>query len=113
MTHPHAAARDRLYAAIDARQDELVDLVQQLVRCRSVLGNETGAQRLVADYIRAIGVEPDVWEMDNSLLERPGSGNSGVSFEGRPNVAAVYAGSGGGKSLILNGHIDVVSPEPL
>jgi acetylornithine deacetylase len=107
------SARTNLYAAIDERQGELVDLIQQLVRCRSVLGNEAGAQQIVADYIRSSGVKPDLWDLDDSLLERPGAGNSGVPFAGRPNVAAVYPGSGSGKSLILNGHIDVVSPEPI
>ena len=30
------------------------------------------------------------------------------SFDGNPNVVAVLKGTGGGKSIILNGHIDVV-----
>ena len=30
------------------------------------------------------------------------------NFKGNPNLVAVKRGSGGGKSLILNGHIDVV-----
>jgi acetylornithine deacetylase len=108
-------AREQLYRAIEQRQDELVDLIQRLVRCDSVLGNEAGAQQVVADYIRSSGVDPDIWDLDNSLLERPGAGNSFVPFAGRPNVAAVYPGApkGSGKSLILNGHVDVVSPEPL
>jgi acetylornithine deacetylase len=36
-----------------------------------------------------------------------------VPFAGRPNVAGVLRGAGGGRSLVLNGHIDVVSPEPV
>jgi acetylornithine deacetylase len=107
------AAKERLSAAIAEREDELIDLTRSLVQCRSVLGNEAGVQQVVADFIRGSGVEPDVWESDESLYSLPGAGNSGVPFTGRPNVAAVYAGAGGGKSLILNGHIDVVSPEPL
>lgn len=113
VAHPHEIARERLFAAIDTRQDELIGLIQQLVRCRSVLGNEAGAQQVVAGYIRQSGVAPDIWDLDASLLERAGAGNSGVPFANRPNVAAVYPGAGTGKSLILNGHIDVVSPEPL
>ena len=34
------------------------------------------------------------------------------SFAGRPQLAARFAGSGGGRSLLLNGHIDVVPAEP-
>ena len=32
----------------------------------------------------------------------------GIGFEGRPQLAARLRGSGGGRSLLLNGHIDVV-----
>jgi acetylornithine deacetylase len=106
-------ARDRLLAEIQEREDELVDLVQRLVRCRSVLGNEAEAQQEVAAYLRSAGLEPDVWDLPDDILARPGAGNSGVPFPGRPNVAATLYGTGGGRSLILNGHIDVVSPEPL
>ena len=107
------AARERLFAEIDRREGELVELIQRLVRSRSLLGNEAEAQRIVADYIQGSGVKPDVWEIDDALLGLPGAGNSGVPFAGRPNVAAVYPGAGGDRSLILNGHVDVVSPEPL
>jgi acetylornithine deacetylase len=105
--------RERLFAAIAEREGELVDLIQRMVRCDSILGNEAGVQEVVADYIRGSGVEPDIWDIPNELLERRGAGNSGVPFAGRPNVAATYPGAGGGRSLILNGHVDVVSPEPL
>ena len=105
-------ARERLFAEIDRREGELIELIQQLVRCKSTLGNEAEPQQIIADYIRESGVEPDVWDLNDAVLALPGAGNSGVPFAGRPNVAAVYPGVGNGRSLILNGHIDVVSSEP-
>ena len=36
----------------------------------------------------------------------------GFSFAGRPQLVARFAGAGGGRTLLLNGHIDVVSVEP-
>ncbi len=36
----------------------------------------------------------------------------GFSFAGRPQLAARFAGRGGGRTLLLNGHVDVVSVEP-
>ena len=36
----------------------------------------------------------------------------GLSFEGRPQLIARMVGRGGGRSLVFNGHIDVVSAEP-
>jgi acetylornithine deacetylase len=35
-----------------------------------------------------------------------------LDFDGRPQLVARFAGAGGGRSLLLNGHIDVVSGEP-
>jgi acetylornithine deacetylase len=34
-------------------------------------------------------------------------------FQGRPQVVGVLAGQGGGKRLVLNGHVDVVPIEPI
>ena len=36
-----------------------------------------------------------------------------MGFEGRPQLVARFPGGGGGRSLLLNGHIDAVSAEPL
>lgn len=106
-------ARNALFAAIDARQDELVAIVEDLVRFPSTLGNERPAQEYVASYLAASGLQTELWELEEEIKQQPNAGESGVLFAGRPNVSAYRAGSGGGKSLILNGHIDVVSAEPV
>ena len=36
----------------------------------------------------------------------------GLTFEGRPQLVARFRGSGGGRTLLLNGHVDVVDVEP-
>lgn len=113
MSQVPNAATERLWKEIDARQDELVELVADLVRIPSLLGHEADAQEYVANYMRDSGMETDVWELDESLKELPEAGDSGVLFAGRPNVAGTVRGAGGWRSLILNGHIDVVSPEPV
>ncbi|HMK43304.1 MAG TPA: ArgE/DapE family deacylase, partial [Dissulfurispiraceae bacterium] len=38
---------------------------------------------------------------------------SAHSYAGRPNIIGTLQGKGGGRSLLLNGHCDVVPPEPL
>lgn len=113
MTTAPNAVTERLWKALDERHDELVQLVADLVRFRSVLGHEAEIQEFIANYLRENGMETDVWEIDESLKELDESGDSGVPFAGRPNVAATMKGSSGWRSLIMNGHIDVVSPEPL
>ena len=107
------AAVARLWGELEARRDDLIGVVADLVRRPSLLGQEGAAQAYVADHLRASGMETDVWELDEAVRSLPNAGDSGVPFAGRPNVSGTLPGAGGGRSLILNGHIDVVSPEPL
>jgi acetylornithine deacetylase len=102
-----------LWRAIEDRRDELVGIVGELVRRPSVLGQEAEVQAYVADHLRGSGLATESWELDESVKSRPNAGDSGVPFPGRPNVTGKRAGSDGGRSLIVNGHIDVVSPEPV
>lgn len=104
---------NRLSRAIEERRDELVALVAELVRRPSPLGLEGEAQVFVAAHLASSGLAVEGWELEEGLRGLPEGGNSGVPFAGRPNVAGRLRGSGGGHSLILNGHIDVVSPEPV
>ncbi len=106
-------ARQTLFEAIDRGADELIDLVAELVKRPSELGYEALVQEYVANHLRGTTDDVEVWDLDDSVLTEPNAGNSGVPFAGRPNVTGKIAGAGGGRSLILNGHIDVVSPEPV
>src|SRR3954452_24667765 len=103
----------RLWTEIDRREDDLIETVAVLVRRPSPLGSEAEAQSYVAEHLRASGLEVDGWDLDDSIKELPNAGDSGVPFPPRPNVAGTRKGQGGGRSLIVQGHIDVVSPEPV
>jgi acetylornithine deacetylase len=91
---------DRVTVAIDERKDELVALVQELVRIPSINpkleeiepGGESAVQDRVAIELDRIGATPDRWD----------------ALPGRPNLVGTIKGTGGGHSLALNGHIDVV-----
>jgi len=59
--------------------------------------------------MRAHGLDVDIWEPDPfALQEHAESVTLASGFVGRPNVVGVRRGSGRGRSLILNGHIDTV-----
>lgn len=99
-------------AAVDARIDDLHELTARLVRERSLLGAEEGAQRLVEERLRRLGfevarIQPDAAE----ALADPLAGLPLLPYEGRTCVGARLAGTGGGRSLHLNGHVDVVPVE--
>lgn len=98
--------------ALTSLGPEATDALATLVRIPSVSGDEAAAQAWMADRLRALDAELDVWEP--SLAELRGhaaySNIAERDTAGRPNVVARWRGTGGGRSLILNGHIDVVAP---
>ena len=112
------AVEERVVAAVAEGRDELVALARELVALDTT-ARETGdpprdedrLQRLLEARLRSIGAETDLWEPEST-----GTGNRHVpddlDFAGRPQLAARLAGRGGGRSLLLNGHIDAVSAEP-
>ncbi|SFD07258.1 peptidase [Bacillus sp. UNCCL81] len=94
---------------ISNHKDKTVDLLKQLVMENSVSGNESKAQAIVLEKLREIDLDLDVWEPDlKEMKEHPYFISTRDSFTGSPNIVATLKGTSGGKSMILNGHIDVV-----
>jgi acetylornithine deacetylase len=71
-------------------------------------GQEQKAQEFLASYLKKMGCQIDMFEPDNEVMKNYPSYNEGHKYTGRPVVVATYKGSGGGKSLILNGHMDTM-----
>jgi len=105
------AVLDAVYRSIDDSRDELVRVLGDLVRAPSITGHEEPVQDVVEREFRARRLQVDRWEPDLAELE-PYRDHVGAfeSMAGRPNVVGVRKGSGGGRSILLNGHIDVVDP---
>jgi acetylornithine deacetylase len=75
--------------------------------------DEAALQAFLADRLRAAGAEVDVWEpAREDVAGHPLAPEGGIGFAGRPQLAARFRGTGGGRSLLLNGHIDVVPGDP-
>ena len=98
--------RAAVLAEIDGMREEIAATLGTLVRIPSVtpkypgldydevVGGEKRCNEALVPVLAAAGAEIDLWE------EEPGRGN----------LVGVVQGSGGGRSLILNGHIDTVPP---
>jgi acetylornithine deacetylase len=96
-------------AAVNSLRPEIVSALQELVRIPSQTGSEGPVQEAVAQLMRGHGLDVDVWEPDPvTLKEHAESVTLAGGFAGRPNVVGVHRGHSGGRSLILNGHIDTV-----
>ncbi|HTP23566.1 MAG TPA: M20/M25/M40 family metallo-hydrolase [Solirubrobacteraceae bacterium] len=116
---PLTAAEQRVCEAIEAGSDELVNLAASLIgfdtTAREVgdpCRDEAALQGYLAGRLSAAGATVDVWEPDAEAMAGKPLVPPGLSFEGRPQLIARLAGQGGGRSLVFNGHIDVVSAEP-
>jgi len=103
----------RISDAVESKRQEMLGLLQALVRVPSLAGNEKPCQEIVAEKMEAMGLEVDMWDPpDDELEAHPAYVPTGMSYKDRPNVVGIHRGSGGGRSLILNGHVDVVPIGP-
>lgn len=109
---PGDSPSGRLREAVSARRGALTDLTSALVRERSLVGEEQGAQRLIEQRLSGMGFEVRRIAVDPPPGdEDPTWGYPPASYEGRTCVAGRIEGTRGGRSLHLSGHIDVVPVE--
>jgi len=95
------AIESQLHQRLDAMRADIIQLTQELVAFRSINPRfmaepESSEETEVQDYLEArlneLGLQLARWEKEMR----------------RPNLVALLPGSGGGRSLAFNGHIDVV-----
>ena len=108
-----------IFSSADARRaverglDDSVRFLADLVGVPSLLGEEEPAQQLVEARLGELGFEVESVVPDPArLAERPDSGIPLMPYEGRRSLVGAI-GEGDGGSLVLNGHVDVVSAEPV
>lgn len=102
------ASEGRVLEAIDV--DGLLGSLCELVAIPSLGAQETAAQEWVAALLRRWGFEVDVWELDLQALRQHPAYCAEVERDQGLGVAGVMGQEAGGRSLILNGHVDVVPP---
>lgn len=101
--------RSAILATIEENRDQAVEFLRKMVAIPSVTGDEAAIQAFVAEYMKGIGLEVDMWETDwEELKKHPGYRPVDRGYEGRPNIVGTAKGTGGGRSLLLNGHTDVI-----
>ena len=95
------AIESQLHQRLDAMRADIIHLTQELVAFRSINPRfmaepESSEESEIQDYLEArlskLGLQLARWEKERR----------------RPNLVALLPGSGGGRSLAFNGHIDVV-----
>jgi acetylornithine deacetylase len=98
--------------AVAAEAAWMEDLLAELVAKPTVLGHEEPGQAVMARAFADCGLEPADVPMDaDAICADPHHSPFSWSVDGKRNVVATWAQSqDGGRSLIFNGHVDVVPP---
>ncbi|MBI3161549.1 MAG: ArgE/DapE family deacylase [Chloroflexi bacterium] len=97
--------------AVESAREELILFLQTIVRASSLPNHEHEVQNIVAQKLRSMGMEVEIVPSKfDDLKAHPAFGDDGFSPTDRINVVGRWPGTqtGDGKSIILNGHVDVV-----
>ncbi len=112
--------KEKVYSWIEDHSNEVISLLTELIEAPSVNAEfdedeqykyEQKAQEVLQKYLNEIGMKTKFEYPDAEKL-KDYAGKPGYypdhKFEHRPNLVGVLPGTGGGRSLMLSGHIDVV-----
>jgi acetylornithine deacetylase len=99
---------------IEDDKEEMVSYLLKVLNFKSVNyqqdGDEEDAQNWINGKLQELNFTTEMFDVDPDLLSEydyfvePRDRN----YKNRPNVAGILKGSGGGRSIVLNGHMDVV-----
>ena len=94
---------------MDSHQEEAIAFLQSIIRIPSQTGDEKQVQDFMQEYLTKLGLQVDrfVPSLDE-LRKHPAFVEPAQGYENRPNVVGICKGEGGGRSLLFNGHIDVI-----
>ncbi len=105
----------KIVQTVEGLADDIIDFTCRLVKEPSTLGNEDSAVDLMKNELEKLSFSPVIVPIDPSLLsDHPGFATVPWVYENKNNVVAVRPPDGPqGRSVIFNGHLDVVDPEPI
>lgn len=105
---------DAISAVVDRLAPEMFDFIAALVKSPSLPGQEAEVQGMVSRKLESLGLTVETVPCDLDEVKRhPAFCDDGVPLESRFNVVGRWLppeGPRGRDGLILNGHVDVVSP---
>jgi acetylornithine deacetylase len=105
--------REELARSVEQNHDRLIEITQRLVRIPSEntppFGAERECQLWLAEQLKACGWRADLYQPDEVAgLKAHPLFFAGRDYSGRLNLGTRRRGAGGGRSLLLSGHIDTV-----
>jgi acetylornithine deacetylase len=105
-----SALEKELLLAVNESREDCVRLASSLIAYPTLLGEEAGAQDLIEGLFRGLGLEVDRFAVDDVQIRHlPGYAPAVGHWTRHDNVVGTHRPKQQkGRSLIFNGHIDVV-----
>lgn len=107
-------ARKKVCQLIDNEREEIVQTLRKLIQIPTTPGKEAEGQKYIHGLYSDLGLKVISFEAHHERVSQHKAFiESGFGFEGRPNIIGILEGEPSAKSLILNGHVDVVPEGPI
>ena len=106
-----SVAAARVLESVDAMTESMIGAVSTLVQIPSISGTdaENDAQHHMAALMQEGGLDTDLWEIDLvAMFAKPNFPGVEVDRREAWGLVGRLPGMGGGPTLMLNGHVDVV-----
>ena len=105
----------KIIDTVNTLADDIIGFTCRLVAEASTLSNEKSVLNVMEGELESLGFAPRRIPIDpEALSAHPGFAPTPWSYKNRYNLVSTEAAAGsGGNSAIFNGHLDVVSPEPV
>ena len=100
-------------STVNNMRDEIISFIQALVQSPSLANDEESVQKIIQIKLESLGLETKkVIVQFESIKNHPAFCDDGFSPDSRVNVIGQWKNGDAAKSLILNGHVDVVPTGP-
>ena len=100
-------------STVNNMRDEIILFIQALVQSPSLANDEESVQKIIQNKLESLGLETKkVIVQFESIKNHPAFCDDGFSPDSRVNVIGQWKNGDAAKSLILNGHVDVVPTGP-
>ena len=94
-------------------KNEIISFIQQLVQTPSLANDEGSVQKIIFDKLQSLDLQSEAIPVNfEDINDHPAFNDDGFSPDSRINVIGQWNTDKKGRSLILNGHVDVVPTGP-
>ena len=96
-------------STVNDMREEIILFIQKLVQSPSLANDENDVQKIIINKLESLQIKSEIIPVNfDSIKDHPAFSDDGFSPDSRINVIGNWNKNMKGKSLILNGHVDVV-----